>query len=80
VLVDRDEPTDHTVVELERTLELGQGGRVTLKLRDDVIARLLRADLVRKLATAPKVQGNLTRRSEERVVLGHLFVDGGVFE
>ena len=76
----RDEVADHGIIELERALELGEDLALDAEARDDVVAGVLRPDLVGELASTPVVELDLILGAEEGVMLAQLLSDGGVFE
>src|SRR5882757_7228659 len=67
VLVERDEIANDAVVELERALVLGQRGWFGAEARDDVVAGLPAADLVRELAASPMRELHVGRLAEQVV-------------
>src|SRR5947207_1825401 len=80
VLVECDEVTDDTVVELDGPLVLGERRRVGGKAGDGGIAGLAPSDRIRELAAAPVVDLEVARVSEENVKATEFVGDGGVLE
>ena len=80
MLVDREQVADHSAVELERALVLGDPGGLGIEARNDVVAVLTWADGVGQLAPAPVIDLHLPGRAEELMEAIELLGDGGVFE
>ena len=80
MLVERDEVAHDAIVELERTLVLGQRLGIGVEVGDDVVAVFARSDGIRELAASPVVGLDLAVGVEQPVISGQLVVDGGVFE
>jgi len=80
VLIERDEVTDDTVIELDGSLVFGQRRRLGAEPRDHVVAGLATPDGVRELASSPVIELEIAWISEEAVKSAEFVVDGGVFQ
>src|SRR5260370_34568095 len=67
VLVERDEVANDPIVKLECALVFGKRGRLGAEARDDVIASVAAADLVRELAATPVRELDVGRLAEQSV-------------
>src|SRR5258708_9244246 len=80
VLVERDEVANDPIVKLECALVFGKRGRLGAEARDDVIASVAAADLVRELAATPVRELDVGRLAEQSVKAVELVGNGGIFE
>src|SRR5690606_29624944 len=77
VLVQRDQPAEHSIVQLERALVLRQRTGLGVESCDDVGRRVAVLDLVGELATAPVVERYLFGvLRHESVEARELLIDG----